>query len=98
MSKVTSPRDKGNSALRPSVTWEHPKRCLPIYLAAVGTLRAHPEVDPEAGGLWGRSEGGWLVPLAATAQRRWPSSSWSEPPASRQHDRCPGFWRASSAT
>jgi pimeloyl-ACP methyl ester carboxylesterase len=34
-------------------------------LAAVGTLRAHPEVDPEAVGLWGRSEGGWVVPLAA---------------------------------
>jgi uncharacterized protein len=34
-------------------------------LAAVRTLRAHPEVDPEAVGLWGRSEGGWVVPLAA---------------------------------
>jgi uncharacterized protein len=31
----------------------------------VRTLRAHPEVDPEAVGLWGRSEGGWVVPLAA---------------------------------
>jgi uncharacterized protein len=34
-------------------------------LAAVRTLRAHPEVDPDAVGLWGRSEGGWVVPLAA---------------------------------
>jgi dienelactone hydrolase len=34
-------------------------------LAAVRTLRAHPEVDPDAVGLWGRSEGGWVVPIAA---------------------------------
>jgi fermentation-respiration switch protein FrsA (DUF1100 family) len=34
-------------------------------LAAVRTLRTHPEADPDAVGLWGRSEGGWVVPLAA---------------------------------
>jgi uncharacterized protein len=34
-------------------------------LAAVRTLRTHPEVDPDAVGLWGRSEGGWVAPLAA---------------------------------
>jgi uncharacterized protein len=34
-------------------------------LAAVRALRAHPEVDPDAVGLWGRSEGGWVAPLAA---------------------------------
>ncbi len=34
-------------------------------LAAARALREHPEVDPEAVGLWGLSEGGWVVPLAA---------------------------------
>lgn len=34
-------------------------------LAAVRALCARPEVDPEAVGLWGLSEGGWVVPLAA---------------------------------
>src|ERR687897_587767 len=33
-------------------------------LAAVRALRAHPEGDPGAVGLWGRSEGGWVGPLA----------------------------------
>jgi dienelactone hydrolase len=35
-------------------------------LAAVGVLRDHPEVDPDAVGLWGLSEGGWVVPIAAS--------------------------------
>lgn len=35
-------------------------------LAAVRILRTHPEVDPEAVGLWGLSEGGWVVPIAAS--------------------------------
>lgn len=35
-------------------------------LAAVRTLRARPEVDPDAVGLWGLSEGGWVVPIAAS--------------------------------
>lgn len=35
-------------------------------LAAVGALRAHPEVDPGAVGLWGLSEGAWVVPVAAS--------------------------------
>lgn len=34
-------------------------------LAAVRALRAHSEVNPEAVGLWGLSEGAWVVPLAA---------------------------------
>lgn len=34
-------------------------------LAAVRALRAHPEVNPKAVGLWGLSEGGWVVPIAA---------------------------------
>lgn len=34
-------------------------------LAAVRALRAHPGVDPDAVGLWGLSEGAWVVPLAA---------------------------------
>ena len=34
-------------------------------LAAVGALRRHPAVDPGSVGLWGLSEGGWVVPLAA---------------------------------
>jgi uncharacterized protein len=36
-------------------------------LAAVDTLRDHPEVDPDAVGLWGLSEGGWVVPIAASS-------------------------------
>lgn len=35
-------------------------------LAAVRALRARPEVDPDAVGLWGLSEGGWVVPMAAS--------------------------------
>ncbi|HZB09065.1 MAG TPA: prolyl oligopeptidase family serine peptidase [Rubrobacter sp.] len=38
-------------------------------LAAVRALRAHPEVDPDAVGLWGRSEGGWVGPLAANRSK-----------------------------
>jgi len=34
-------------------------------LAAARALHDYPEVDPDAVGLWGRSEGGWVVPLAA---------------------------------
>ncbi|MEV4892534.1 acetylxylan esterase, partial [Nonomuraea sp. NPDC055795] len=34
-------------------------------LAAVRTLRARPEVDPDRVGVWGLSEGGWVAPLAA---------------------------------
>ena len=35
-------------------------------LAAVRTLRTRPDVDRDAVGLWGLSEGGWVVPLAAS--------------------------------
>ena len=35
-------------------------------LAAVGALRARPEVDCGAVGLWGLSEGAWVVPIAAS--------------------------------
>jgi dienelactone hydrolase len=35
-------------------------------LAAVDALREHPEVDPDAVGLWGLSEGAWVVPIAAS--------------------------------
>lgn len=35
-------------------------------LAAVRTLRVRPDVDRGAVGLWGLSEGGWVVPIAAT--------------------------------
>jgi dienelactone hydrolase len=35
-------------------------------LAAVRMLQAHPEVDRDAVGLWGLSEGGWVVPIAAS--------------------------------
>jgi uncharacterized protein len=34
-------------------------------LAAVRLLRERPEVDPSRVGLWGVSEGGWVVPIAA---------------------------------
>lgn len=34
-------------------------------LAAAEVLRDHPEVDPDAVGLWGLSEGAWVVPIAA---------------------------------
>jgi uncharacterized protein len=34
-------------------------------LAAVRLLRERPEVDPDRVGLWGVSEGGWVVPIAA---------------------------------
>lgn len=34
-------------------------------LAAARALRSRPEVDREAVGLWGLSEGGWVVPMAA---------------------------------
>jgi hypothetical protein len=35
-------------------------------LAMVRLLRARPDVDPDRVGLWGISEGGWVVPLAAS--------------------------------
>jgi dienelactone hydrolase len=35
-------------------------------LAAVSTLRARPDVDRDKVGLWGLSEGGWVVPIAAS--------------------------------
>lgn len=35
-------------------------------LAAVRALRTRPEVDPDAVGLWGLSEGGWVAPMAAS--------------------------------
>jgi uncharacterized protein len=35
-------------------------------LAAVDVLRDHPEVDSDAVGLWGLSEGAWVVPIAAS--------------------------------
>ncbi|MBB5957059.1 hypothetical protein FHS29_003652 [Saccharothrix tamanrassetensis] len=34
-------------------------------LAAFAVLRARPEVDPAKAGIWGLSEGGWVVPVAA---------------------------------
>lgn len=34
-------------------------------IAAVESMRGHPEIDPDAVGLWGLSEGAWVVPLAA---------------------------------
>jgi dienelactone hydrolase len=34
-------------------------------VAAVRLLRERPEVDPDRVGLWGVSEGGWVVPIAA---------------------------------
>ncbi|MFI9010752.1 alpha/beta hydrolase family protein [Actinosynnema sp. NPDC053489] len=34
-------------------------------LAAVRALRDRPDVDPSRTGLWGVSEGGWVVPIAA---------------------------------
>lgn len=38
-------------------------------LAMVDTARAHPGVDAGQVGLWGTSEGGWVVPLAASRSR-----------------------------
>jgi dienelactone hydrolase len=35
-------------------------------LAAVRALRGRPDVNPDAVGLWGLSEGAWVVPLAAS--------------------------------
>ena len=35
-------------------------------LAGVDVLRSRPEVAPSLVGLWGHSQGGWVVPLAAT--------------------------------
>jgi len=35
-------------------------------LAAVELLRSNPKVDPTKVGLWGESEGTWVVPLAAS--------------------------------
>lgn len=35
-------------------------------LAAAKTLQTYPGVDPEAVGLWGLSEGGWVAPIAAS--------------------------------
>lgn len=35
-------------------------------LAAARTLQARPDVDRDAVGLWGLSEGGWVVPIAAS--------------------------------
>jgi dienelactone hydrolase len=34
-------------------------------LRAFAVLRARPEVDPAKAGMWGLSEGGWVVPIAA---------------------------------
>ena len=36
-------------------------------IAALRLLRARPDVDPARVGLWGHSEGGWVVPLAAAS-------------------------------
>ncbi|WP_283137020.1 alpha/beta hydrolase family protein [Rhizohabitans arisaemae] len=38
-------------------------------LAAVQVLRARPDVDPARTGLWGVSEGTWVVPVAAAKSR-----------------------------
>jgi uncharacterized protein len=35
-------------------------------IAAVRLLREHPGVDPQRVGLWGISQGGWILPLAAS--------------------------------
>ncbi|GAA4975538.1 alpha/beta hydrolase family protein [Actinoplanes utahensis] len=37
---------------------------------AVAALRQWPEIDPERVGLWGASQGGWVVPAAAAADPR----------------------------
>ncbi|MGC4897176.1 alpha/beta hydrolase family protein [Micromonospora sp. DT31] len=37
-------------------------------LALLRVLRARPDVDPQRAGLWGVSEGGWVVPLAAARE------------------------------
>lgn len=34
-------------------------------LGALGALRSQPGVDPAKAGMWGLSEGGWVVPIAA---------------------------------
>ncbi|WP_214405000.1 alpha/beta hydrolase family protein [Pseudonocardia lacus] len=39
-------------------------------VAAAGVLRAQPGIDPDAVGLWGFSEGGWVAPLAASRDPR----------------------------
>jgi dienelactone hydrolase len=39
-------------------------------VAAAGMLRGRADVDPDRVGLWGTSEGGWVVPLAAGADPR----------------------------
>ena len=36
-------------------------------IAGLRLLRARPDVDPARVGLWGHSEGGWVVPLAAAS-------------------------------
>jgi pimeloyl-ACP methyl ester carboxylesterase len=38
--------------------------------AVVAALRDHRAIDPERVGLWGFSEGGWIVPMVALADRR----------------------------
>jgi fermentation-respiration switch protein FrsA (DUF1100 family) len=38
-------------------------------VAAVGVLRGRPGVNPAAVGLWGISEGGWVMPIAAGRSR-----------------------------
>ncbi|RVX47445.1 hypothetical protein EDD27_10379 [Nonomuraea polychroma] len=38
-------------------------------LGAVAALRSQPGVDPGRVGLWGQSEGGWVVPIAATRSK-----------------------------
>ncbi len=39
-------------------------------VAAVGVLREQPGVKPDAVGLWGISEGGWVMPIAASRSRQ----------------------------
>jgi pimeloyl-ACP methyl ester carboxylesterase len=38
--------------------------------AAIAALRARPEVDPDRVGVWGVSQGGWVVPMLATRNPR----------------------------
>jgi acetyl esterase/lipase len=46
-------------------------------LTAVRLLRQRKDVDPERVGLWGISEGGWVVPMAASRHLTWwRSRSW----------------------
>lgn len=50
-----------------SITHRDYRQLAGDALAAVALLRGRADVDPDLVGLWGISEGGWVVPLAASA-------------------------------